>query len=385
MSLLLDAMKKAGGKASGRSENFSTPSQTSNATIDSLSAPSRAAGENLFSAKRKKAPPRFRWTLGLIPSTLLICSVIGAGYGYYVWREISPPEQPEFIAQPSPPPPPTPISTPEPAPLPQLVAAIPPAEHTLAAESSTQEAPKEKDGAHKNVASKNTPREAVKPRQRSVNHEKPDNDNSAATAPRPSVSFKSQQEVDSLMPVLQDAYQAYQRGDYATAAQGYRNALKRDGSNRDALLGLGAIAQQQKQDQTAQHYFRQVLQLNPRDAVALGAMSAYNNSNETDTEGQLKKSLSEQPRSSALNYALGNVYADQSRWAEAQQAYFNAHMIEPSNAQFTYNLAVSLDHLGQRKVAAQFYQQALQLDTSNNAGFNHTQVQQRLNELTPTP
>jgi Flp pilus assembly protein TadD len=59
-------------------------------------------------------------------------------------------------------------------------------------------------------------------------------------------------------------------------------------------------------------------------------------------------------------------------------------MLEPSNAQFTYNLAVSLDHLGQSKLAAQYYQQALQLDSASNAGFDHAQAQRRLNELTPS-
>ncbi len=109
-------------------------------------------------------------------------------------------------------------------------------------------------------------------------------------------------------------------------------------------------------------------------------MSAY--STGEDTESQLKQMISEQPRSAALQYALGNVYAEQSRWADAQQAYFNARMLEPSNAQFTYNLAVSLDHLGQGKSAALHYRQALQLDTNNNAGFDHAQAQKRLNELT---
>jgi hypothetical protein len=41
-----------------------------------------------------------------------------------------------------------------------------------------------------------------------------------------------------------------------------------------------------------------------------------------------------------------------------------------------------MDHLGQRKLAAQHYQQALQLDVSGNSGFDHGQAQQRLNELT---
>jgi len=45
--------------------------------------------------------------------------------------------------------------------------------------------------------------------------------------------------------------------------------------NRDALLGLAAIAQQQGQDETAQHYYRKLLVLDPRDPVALSAMMTY--------------------------------------------------------------------------------------------------------------
>lgn len=373
MSLLLDAMKKAaGGKATPSSDNSATQTPSSNS--ETRTPASRAAGENLFAAKKKKPAPGFRWTLGLIPSTLLICSVLGAGYGYYVWREISMPAQPQAVAQAAPPPAPAPISTPIlPSPK-KLVAAIPQEEvlTELPQEVKAPQATSTKTStANKNDGAKPRPREATRAPV------------SAPNAPAP-VNFKHQQEGDPLMPALLNAYQAYQRGDYVTAAQGYHGVLKQDSLNRDALLGLGAIAQQQGQDQMAQHYYHQVLQLNPRDPVALGAMSAYTNNNDADAESQLKSSLAEQPRSSALNYALGNVYADQSRWAEAQQAYFNAHMIEPSNAQFTYNLAVSMDHLGQGKLAAQFYQQALQLDADNNAGFDHAQAQQRLNELTPS-
>ena len=41
---------------------------------------------------------------------------------------------------------------------------------------------------------------------------------------------------------------------------------------------------------------------------------------------------------------LGNLYADQSQWAPAQQAYFQAHHLEPDNPDYAYNLAVGLDH-----------------------------------------
>lgn len=75
-------------------------------------------------------------------------------------------------------------------------------------------------------------------------------------------------ETDTITPALLDAYQAYQRSDYATATQGYREVLSKDAHNRDALLGPAAIAQQQGQNETAQHYYRELLVLDPRDPAA---------------------------------------------------------------------------------------------------------------------
>ena len=375
MSLLLDAMKKSGDKSqstglSGMTLEEAAPSTSrSSPTPDAgATSASRAAGQTLFAAKKKKTSPKFRWNLGLVPTTFIICSVIGSGYGYYVWRELNPPQQ--VAARPATPPP-TPITAPAPPPLvanlePAVVAPQPPVVVTEpVAKAPTIE---------KSVAPNYT---IAKPRAKTASK--------SATPKVPAgMSIERQQATDTITPALQDAYQAYQRGDYATASQGYKEVLKQDGRNRDALLGLRVIAQQQSQDQAAQHYYRQVLLLDPRDPIALGAMAGYSASNGADTESQLKQMLTEQPRSASLNYALGNVYADQSRWADAQQAYFNARMLEPSNAQFTYNLAVSLDHLGQGKLAAQYYQQALQLDPASNAGFDHAQAQRRLNELSPS-
>jgi uncharacterized protein HemY len=63
--------------------------------------------------------------------------------------------------------------------------------------------------------------------------------------------------------------------------------------------------------------------------------------------------------SAALFFALGNLYARQGRWSEAQQAYFQAYALEPDNADHLFNVAVSLDHLRQKKLAAQYYRMAL--------------------------
>lgn len=361
MSLLLDAMKKSGdhGQSTGLTLEDHPDQSTANASPEPAPlGASRAAGQTLFAAKKKKETPRRRWKLGLVPTTFLICSTIGAFYGYYVWTELNPPIR-RPVARP------LPVAaapiTPPPA-APRLVAAIAPEpapiQPVTAPPSVTPPVTETAEAAPAPVVSQRTTKRA--PRR---------------------VTITRQPKVDTITPTLQDAWQSYQRGEYLAAAQGYHTVLAQDGRNRDALLGLGAVAQQQGQDQTAQHYYRQVLLLDPRDPVALGAMSAYS-TDEVDTEVRLKQMLSEQPQAAALHYALGNTYADQSRWAEAQQSYFSARALEPGNALFTFNLAVSLDHLGQSRLAADHYRQALELDSNNSAGFDHAQALRRLNELT---
>lgn len=362
MSLLLDAMKKSGhgAQSTGLSlEEHPNQAAAQTAAASSTADASRAAGQNLFAAK-KKTSPRRRWKLGLVPTTLLICSILGAGYGFYLWTELNPPIQ--RVAQSPPPPPSKQIITPPPPP--RLVAAIAP-------EPTPQSAPVPQVETRAPVGVVTAAPRA--PRTRPV------------TQPRaPRLAVQSTTQADTITPVLQNAWQAYQRGNYAAASEGYRNVLAQDMRNHDALLGLGAIAQQTGKDQEAQQYYRQVLLLDPRDPVALAAMTFYTTPNAEDAEIRLRQMLANQPRSAALHYALGNVYMDQSRWAEAQQAYFTALALEPGSSQFSYNLAVSLDHLGQSKLAANYYRQTLQIDPSGRSGFDAAQTQRRLAELNAT-
>lgn len=382
MSLLLDALKKSGDnhqKGTGLSDlTLEDAPQARTSSASPAPAPasaSRAAGETLFAAKKKKAPTAMRWKLGLVPTTFLICSVLGAGYGYYVWLELQPPSQPP-VAQRTAPPPPPPVAQPiavAAAPVVPLVPLMPTSvEEKIAPSTEHQAALPDEDF--------DTPRskaKAVKPRK-----EDTEGYPSRSKPAGAGVSIRRQVETDTVTPALLDAYQAYQRGDYVTAAQGYRQVLSKDALNRDALLGMAATSQQQGQDEAAQRYYRQLLVLDPRDPIAHAVLLAYAPDDSGSSESRLKQMLSEQPRSGALHFALGNVYAEQSNWSEAQQAYFNAQTLEPNNAQFVFNLAVSLDHLGQGKLASQYYQQALQLDASGKSGFDRAQAQQRLDELT---
>ena len=151
---------------------------------------------------------------------------------------------------------------------------------------------------------------------------------SAPAKPAQPLHIEHKQEGDAVDPTLLAGYQAYRNGDLRTAWQHYSDVLHKDAKNRDALLGLAAIAQQQSQDTIAARYYDQVLALDPRDPIAHAGMSAlFGAANAAGTESRLKLLLSQQPQSAALHFVLGNHYAEQSRWGEAQQAYFNAHGI----------------------------------------------------------
>jgi uncharacterized protein HemY len=78
---------------------------------------------------------------------------------------------------------------------------------------------------------------------------------------------------------------------------------------------------------------------------------------------------------------LGNLYASQSRWAEAQSAFFEAHRLEPDNADVLYNLAVALDNLNQPRLAADFYRRALTQARGRNVQFDARAAERRAADL----
>ncbi len=364
MSLLLDARKKSQQTSSAQDTDILSsasglsledlPDRTSRDTHHPVDH-ARSAGQNLFDAKVHSP----LGTRASINRNLLIALgatfVLLAGGGSYVWYEISGDSQPllkytppsHMIAQPAPA-----VTTP---PQTDLVAGIAP-EKVDAPLPAPIPAPKLAQSAEQPVK-----KASIRPRKQTP------------------VRIKQNQTV-SIDAVLNDAYQAYLAGRFDQAQPLYQKALKLDARNTDALLGLAAIAQQDGADNIAAHYYAMVLELDPRDPVANAGMSAL--TTEGNTESRLKHLLREQQDSSALHFALGNQYAGQARWADAQQSYFNAYKLDPGNVQLAFNLGVSLDRLGQRKVAAQFYQRALELDPQKRGGFDHAQISLRIEELT---
>ena len=189
-------------------------------------------------------------------------------------------------------------------------------------------------------------------------------------------------------PPLEQAYDALQAGRMDEAQRAYEQVLRGDPKNTDALLGLATIASRQSNFERAQAYYLQALESDPNDPTAqAGIINTRGQADPGLSESRLKTALAAQPDSSALLFALGNLYARQQRWSEAQQAYFRAYSSEPDNADFIFNLAVSLDQLRQAKLAAQYYRMALNTSETHTparaVSFDKAQVRNRILELQP--
>ncbi len=183
---------------------------------------------------------------------------------------------------------------------------------------------------------------------------------------------------------LEQAYDALRAGKTDAAGQGYENVLRRDPKNTDALLGMATITAMQGQQELARRFYLQAFESNPSDATALaGVISGQGQTDPGLAESRLKIALSSQPDSPSLLFALGNLYARQGRWGEAQQVYFKAYSSEPDNPDFIFNLAVSLDHLHKNRLAAQYYQMALDTAGTRAPAFDSRQVRNRIKELLP--
>lgn len=205
-------------------------------------------------------------------------------------------------------------------------------------------------------------------------------------APRDSIKVSAGAAEPQLDPRLNDAYTALQSGKLDAARQLYADVVRSDPKNIQALLGAAAVAMQQNgADEASRLYFR-VLDLEPRNTYAqAGIVALMGRADPTAAEAKLKQLIAREPLAS-LHFTLGNLYGDQSRWAEAQQSYFQAHHLEPGNPDYAFNLAVGLEHVGQTKLAAGFYRRAVELaQARGRAGFNLNQAQDRIRQLAAQP
>ena len=198
------------------------------------------------------------------------------------------------------------------------------------------------------------------------------------------VSIQRTNKADPIGEKLDVAWLAYESGQYDEAEKLYTEAMHLEKNNRDALLGLGAIAIHKKDAESAKRYYLTLLKLDPRDPIATAAIASLHSDKTSIESGEeyLLTMLESNPKAAHLNFALGNIYAQKGEWKAAQQSYFNAWQQDSENADYLFNLAVSMDQLSKQEQAVKFYKECLLKSYNKQVGFSREAVEKRISELT---
>jgi len=364
VSLLLDALKRAEKEKQGRPEEPEArgphlvaggkgtlelqPIAPAESPAQGRTSPSQAAAQALGPGPARKR----RGALWIAGGAIVVLIALGAAY---VWHSID-------QLQPRP--------TARRAPLAPLTA---PAQATAASQAPQPPAapptPTAAEPGPRTAAV--TPTRAPQPR-----------DDPPVAAPAAALLQPSRVSGPRVLAEVRDGYEALRSGDLASAKRSYAAALANESTNLDALLGLATVEARSGGRQAAAGYYRRALEVDPRNPSALAGLAALTDASRPEAlEARLTREIAEQPGSAALHFMLGNLYAAQGRWSQAQGAYYEAYRIEPEGADILHNLAVSLDQLGQGRMAAGFYRKALEATSGQSAAFDAAAVAKRLAEL----
>lgn len=202
-----------------------------------------------------------------------------------------------------------------------------------------------------------------------------------AEAPPPAPRFRLTRppEIDN---ELLEAHARLEAHDLVGARSAYEQIIGRDPLDSGSLLALATIASVQGRDEEAATLRQRAFIADPGNPAAQAALldNPAAAGEPVLAESRLKSLLARQAAPS-LEFALGNLLARQRRWPEAQQAYFRAVAGDADNPDYLFNLAVSLEHLQQPRIAATYYRQALAASAKRASAFDRRQAEQRAGEL----
>ena len=344
-------------------------------TADAQAA-DRAAARKVFEAKVREPNPRLPFFITV--GALAVCA---AGTAIYFWTQLRPPA-PLVNTSPAKPSgetqiaaaPPTPAALPAAAQsaIPGLPSGAPAARPAVAPRSSSAPAPARS-------ATPAIPRDAPVPRIAPMRRAPTALAPSSAQRALENAPLAPSRPAPQVHPRVESAYAAYQAGNLQGARNDYQQALREEPTNRDALLGLAAVETRTQRYEYADAIYQRLLQADPRDPHAHAGLLALRGQgvDPVAAESRLKTLLAADPEAGVLHFALGNQYAQQGRWAEAQQSYFRAAAADAGNPDYAYNLAVSLEHLRQPGPALEYYRRALALAAQRSASFDPAAAQAR--------
>jgi Flp pilus assembly protein TadD len=181
---------------------------------------------------------------------------------------------------------------------------------------------------------------------------------------------------------LRNAWYALAAGNDREALRLYRSALQRSSVRSDAMLGVAAaLTHLGLHDQARRHYLT-LLEIEPSNAAARSNLLALRiRTGDSPSEQEILDLIDEEP-SDFLYAVLGHIRAAGHRWSDAREAFEIALRLQPDGAVHAFNLAVSLEQLGQVEPALGYYRRAASLsDTTVRPEFDRELLARRITVL----
>jgi tetratricopeptide (TPR) repeat protein len=368
LEILSEDIRADSGRAGARDPALQDAA-TAPRSAGAQEAAQRSTARKVFEAKVREPNPRLAFLL-----TMGTLGAFAVGTVVYFWIQLRPPA-PLYNTNPQPSPGEVQVAVAPTAPPPASTATgsipgLPPVSQSM------------KEPAPTPVAA---PRPAPKPAAAPQPQPRPA-PRAQAPRPRPAAAAAlatSSRPAPRVHPAVASGYAAYQAGDMERARADYERALRDEPGNRDALLGLAAVETRALRRAAAEALYQRLLLADPRDPHAHAGLLALRaqHIDPVAAESRVKGLLAVDPEESVLHFTLGNQYAQQRRWAEAQQAFARASAMDPDNPDYAYNHAVSLEHMRQPQPALQQYRRALTLALQRTASFDAAAAQARVQQL----
>ena len=163
---------------------------------------------------------------------------------------------------------------------------------------------------------------------------------------------------------LENALRLHQAGQLASAAAIYREILRTEPNQSDALNLLGLVAQQSGDHTQASLLFSKAAAVSPKNAACLlnRGVSLRALGRQEEAAGEFQKALVLDPNLAEAHHQLGNALKSLHRFAEAAASLRHATELNPKNAAIWLNLGAALLELSNRDEAIACLRRAIQLE-----------------------
>ncbi|MBN1270488.1 MAG: tetratricopeptide repeat protein [Kiritimatiellae bacterium] len=187
-----------------------------------------------------------------------------------------------------------------------------------------------------------------------------------------SIDEQTRGELAAMSPaeLISDANALLQRGQVRDAEMRFSEALARDGSLLNALLGYAACRYSYGDFAAARQSIREILERNPQYAEALGLQGiiAWREGDVAAAVSTLRSALDIDPDSAQLHNYMGILLHAQDDLAGAADEFKKAAALDDKHVEARFNLAVILasEDPPQADEAKRYYEEALKLGSERN-------------------